>query len=737
MKKLTAFLCLLLAVSMIFSLASCKQKEDNKPADTAEGTKTPDTQPADTKPTDDAEYEDYEIKSGDDIDPYTTESGTVYKAALNDFYRAYTAAKNEANTSKKWALMAIAEAKLLESAVMFPTQTRGGNYAISRIAPNTIDYALWGNDEENFQTALITTEFIKAADRAEMKAKWADLKGTGTYLAWAKQFLADKGYTLTRSYSTTFTTLPNTWDALATSKQADSQFIVKTYDGLLEYDCEGIQQPALAESYTVSEDGLTYTFKIRETIWVDSQGRKVADVKADDFVAALQHAIDADGGLGYLIDGIIVGAHEYIEGVTTDFSTVGVKATDDRTLVYTLTKPCNYFVTMLGYGIFAPMSRAYYESKGGKFGTEFDKSADSYTYGKTENDIAYCGAYLVTNATDKNSVTFAKNENYWNKAAMNIDEVKYLYNSGDDVLKPYNDAKAGLISGVGLNASALVQCKADGLFDNYGYVSATNATSFMAFFNLNRAALKNSDDSCQSPQSEAEAARTKAAMANLSFRRALAFSVDRAAYNAQSVGEDLKLVSLRNTYTPGNFVYLLEDATVFINGTAKTYKAGTAYGQIMQDQIDADGVKIKAYDPAADDGIGSSDGFDGWYNTTEAKAQLQTAISELASLNISKENPIQIDVPYPSNNDTYTKRAQVIKQSIEASLDGYVKVNLTECKNYDEWYLCGYDCAYGYECNYDIYDLSGWGPDYGDPSTYLDTFLPDFAGYMVKTLGIF
>ena len=42
-----------------------------------------------------------------------------------------------------------------------------------------------------------------------------------------------------------------------------------------------------------------------------------------------------------------------------------------------------------------------------------------------------------------------------------------------------------------------------------------------------------------------------------------------------------------------------------------------------------------------------------------------------------------------------------------------------------------------YEANYDIYDLSGWGPDYGDPSTYLDTFLPDYAGYMIKCIGIF
>mgnify|MGYP003307512534 CR=1 FL=1 len=71
--------------------------------------------------------------------------------------------------------------------------------------------------------------------------------------------------------------------------------------------------PALAVSYTVSEDGLVYTFKIRPGVkWVDSQGREVADVKADDFVAGMQHMMDAMGGLEYLVQYIIVGADDYI-----------------------------------------------------------------------------------------------------------------------------------------------------------------------------------------------------------------------------------------------------------------------------------------------------------------------------------------------------------------------------------------------------------------------------------------
>ena len=84
----------------------------------------------------------------------------------------------------------------------------------------------------------------------------------------------------------------------------------------MEYDCENVQQPALATSYDVSDDGLTYTFHIREGVdWVDSQGRKVADVKADDWVAGFQHMIDTNGGLGDLVDGVVLNASGYISGV--------------------------------------------------------------------------------------------------------------------------------------------------------------------------------------------------------------------------------------------------------------------------------------------------------------------------------------------------------------------------------------------------------------------------------------
>lgn len=691
----------------------------------------------------DAEDADEEDDDEDDVsDEYTTASEELYNSELGEFYSLYSDAKEETNVSKRYAMMALAEGKLMESAVMLPTKTSGGDYRLSRMAPHTTDYSLWGTDEYRIHQALIATDFIKAEDIAALREKWAELKGTGTYEAEAKKYLEEKGYTLKDEYNYRYTADPATWDILASSRATESRPLVNTFDGLMEYDSEGVQQPALAESYEVSEDGLTYTFHLRQGLeWVDSQGRKVADLTADDFVAGMQHMMDAQGGLEYLIEGVIKNASQYISGEVTDFAEVGVKAVDDYTVEYTLEEPCTYFNTMLSYSIFAPMSRAFYESEGGKFGAEYDSSASDYLYGKGPDSIAYCGPYVVTNATEKNTIVFKANESYWNKDNINIKTMNWLYDDASDVTKWYNDAKSGTVDWIALSPSTTVTAKNDDLFDTYAYVSDTDASSFMNFYNLNREAYANVNDNTTgaSTKSEEEQARTAAAMKNVHFRRALSFGLDRASYNAQVSGEELKTNSLRNCYVPGNFVSLEEDTTVSINGTDTTFPAGTYFGAIEQAQIDADGVAIKVWDPDGNDGAGSSDGFDGWYNVDNAVAELDTAIEELSAdgITIDEENPIYIDMPYASSLEAYSNQANAYKQSIETSLGGKVIVNLVDCVTSDGWYYAGYYTDYGYEANYDVYNVSGWSPDFGDPSTYLDTFLPDYAGYMAKCIGIY
>lgn len=732
MKNLKRVLCALLALVMVLGFVGCKNNGDDKNTPAPNNTNKPaeSVVPATTVP-------NTELPTGD----YNAMSAAIYDAQLGAFNTLYQAAKEETNVSKRYALMAQAEAKLLEAAVLIPGTTSGGNYGLSRVAKRSASTVLWGNDSDRFHNVLVTTELITAEDQTHLKAMWNEVRGTGTYTQKATDYLKEKGYTLKDTYNMGYASDPKTWDALATSRAADSEAIVNTYDGLVEYDNENEIKPALAESWEVSEDGKTYTFHIRQGAkWVDAQGREVADVKADDFVAGMQHMLDAGGGLEYLVENIIVNALEYNTGDVTDFAEVGVKATDDNTVVYTLCQPTSYFITMLGYNVFAPMSRTYFESKGGVFGKDDYKAAvDAGTmkYGQTVNDIAYCGPYTVTNYTAENTIVFQANPTYWNKDNITIKTLTWKFNDGKDPTKAYEDTKAGTLDGCGLSSASLEACKADGNFEKYCTVSDTDATSFVLFLNLNRNAYANFNDETKavSTMTDDQKKRTDAAMLNVHFRRAIGMGLDIATYNGQVVGEELKLNSVRNSYTPGNFVALEEDVTVEINGESKTFAKGTYYGEIMQAQIDADGVKIKVWDAENQ----TSDGFAGWHNPANAYEELQQAITELKEfgVEISKDNPIVMDLPYYSGADIYTNRAQTLKQSVEEALQGCVVVNLVSCADAQEWYYAGYYTESGKDANYTLYDVSGWGPDYGDPATYLDTMLGDGAGYMAKCLGLF
>ena len=156
-------------------------------------------------------------------------------------------------------------------------------------------------------------------------------------------------------------------------------------------------------------------------------------------------------------------------------------------------------------------------------------------------------------------------------------------------------------------------------------------------------------------------------------------------------------------------------------------------GQIVQDQLDADGIALTVWNGTA------STGFDGWYSKDNAAAYMAKAIEELKALGIevSAENPIYLDIPVRGDSEVSKNQKNAMKQSIEAATNGCIKVNLIEFSTRDEYLAATYRFEIGCDANFDLNDGSGWGPDYGDPSTYLGTMLPDGAGYMTKSLGLF
>ena len=127
-------------------------------------------------------------------------------------------------------------------------------------------------------------------------------------------------------------------------------------------------------------------------------------------------------------------------------------------------------MTMVAETAFIPMSRAYYVSQGGVFGiAEYDANmaSSSYVYGTDQDHIAYCGPYLCTNVTDKNSVTYVANPEYWNAENVVIQDVNFIYDDGSDVTREYNDFLNGVGTTIMLDTAQLAMTKEDGNYEKY------------------------------------------------------------------------------------------------------------------------------------------------------------------------------------------------------------------------------------------------------------------------------
>ena len=138
-----------------------------------------------------------------------------------------------------------------------------------------------------------------------------------------------------KTFSYTYETDPDNLNYLTTGKAATANITSNVIDGLMGNDRYGNFVPSMAEDWSVSQDGLTYTYTIRKDAkWYTSEGEEYAEVKAQDFVTGLKHAADGKSDGLSLIQDSIKGLAEYVSGESNDFSTVGVKAIDDYTVQY-------------------------------------------------------------------------------------------------------------------------------------------------------------------------------------------------------------------------------------------------------------------------------------------------------------------------------------------------------------------------------------------------------------------
>ena len=375
-------------------------------------------------------------------------------------------------------------------------------------------------------------------------------------------------------YASEVTTL----NYLITTQENEMTIAANVVDCLVEYDNYGNIEPALALEWSSNEDATVWTFKLREGVkWVDKDGNEVAELTAHDFVNSAHYVCDANnaaaGASQYT--SIVAGAEEYnewtayqlalptaVDGTDENGNAVklvknddgeeevleqaaeatlegiGVKALDDYTLEYTLTKSCPYFVSMVSTGPFMPSNAEFMAECGDKFGT-----SNEY--------LLYNGAYVLSTYEPQNQRILTKNATYWDIDAVHIDEVQFKYNAeaGSVATTMY---LAGDIDMADVSSDLLTAMMADPEYaDDIHPTRASTSYSYWYLFNFD----PNFD-------AEYEPENWNLAVNNENFRKSIYAAMNRtAALSASDAMDPASLVS--NTITPAGFASASADYTTY------------------------------------------------------------------------------------------------------------------------------------------------------------------------------
>ena len=482
-----------------------------------------------------------------------------------------------------------------------------------------------------------------------------------------------------QTFSYVYTQDPDTLDYSISNKKSTSEFTGNAIDGLLEVDKYGNLIPSLAKDWTVSKDGLTYTYKLRKGVkWMTSEGEEYGEVKAQDFVTGLKHAADKKSQAIYLVQKSVKGLDDYVSGKTSDFSTVGVKAIDDYTVQYTLSQPESFWNSKTTMGILMPVNEEFLKSKG-----------DDYGQGTSPSSILYCGPYLIKSITSKSSAILEKNPTYWDAENVKISKVKLTYYDGQDsesLIRGFDngDYTVARVFPNGSNYKSVEKKHKDDIV----YTDQGSSTYNLSF-NIDRQAYE-----ITKKTTDAQKASTKKAILNKDFRQAIMFAFNRKAYVAQTNGEAGANKVIRNTFTPPNFVQI----------------DGKQFGDAVEKDLEAYGDEWK--------GVSVADGKDTLYNPTKAKEEFAKAKADLQAQGV--EFPIHLDLPTSSTYTEGIKQAQSFKQSIESTLGAENIVIDLNMVSEDDLQRVTYFAENASQQDWDLNNNLGWGPDYTDPSSYID-----------------
>ncbi|KHE68063.1 peptide ABC transporter substrate-binding protein, partial [Halobacillus sp. BBL2006] len=198
-------------------------------------------------------------------------------------------------------------------------------------------------------------------------------------------------------------------DSSLTIDAIASQWLGSTKDGLYRLGKDGETEPGIAKDHKVSEDGLVWTFNLREGAkWSNGDA-----VTAHDFVYAWQRAVDPEIGSEYgpyMMNGVIKNAEAVSKG-EKELDELGVKAVDDYTFEVTLEKPTPYFESMTAFGTFLPLNQKFVEEQGDGYAMESDALLSN-------------GPFVMTEWNHGEGWTVEKNEDYWDADQVKLDKIK-------------------------------------------------------------------------------------------------------------------------------------------------------------------------------------------------------------------------------------------------------------------------------------------------------------------------
>lgn len=477
-----------------------------------------------------------------------------------------------------------------------------------------------------------------------------------------------------------------------------------TIDSLVENDTFGNILPSGAESWEVSEDGLTWTFHLRAgQYWYDADGNQKDPVTANDYVAAARYVCDSamDCANSYLMDGWIVNASELLnytaallanpveqgtevgeeqdlvvdangiiyEGSdwnkeTEKYDTwtevpavtpedLGVEAVDDLTLVYHMVKARPYFLTALQFGTYWPAPASLLAELGENYGL------DNYS-------MWFNGAYLLSEFKPNEKRIYTKNENNWDAEHIYIERIEQTCNTEATTLAPelflrgeidYADIGSDIVADWLSDPEKSQMISSSRVIGDYSY-----------FFGFN---FEPKFDAEYEPENWAIAVN------NENFRKAVFHGINRDEYLAAKYPGDDPSIHKINTVTPKGFSVNEGKDYVFYGGLAK-YTEGESFDPELAVQF-----------------------------RDAAKAELEAAGCKF---------PIKVPVNYNTSSTTWANCTVVLEQQLEELLGAdfidIIVVPYSGSSFLKETRRNG---------NYALQELN-WGADFMDPETWADPF---------------